>query len=1237
MKKTKLVVYSSGNMGLGNLGWAAAQLDQQAPERLEIIARSNEDLFDRRREDDFLEQVARADHLMLFMHGGSLSLPLFDRVLEAAGEAEIYIHPSDQEETELSQAHSTNWGRDGFKRRVMYLKWGGQTNWLNLLRDLIGLEAEEPGPLPCQALYHPRLGAVATLDEYLAGLGLDPDRLADGRPVIGVWFNQHYWLEGDLEPTDALIARIEARGAVPLCCFQRRYPDPMLEVRDTGWIIDHYFRHQGTTLIHALISPMMFSLNQTRPGEGKLLGELGVPVIQAINVLTTHQEWWETDQGLTPMDICISVAQPEFDGNLIAVPLATRETTGRDPLTGAVLTRMKPVDERIDKLVRLTLNWAGLALKNNSDKRVAIIFHNYPPRNDKIGCAYGLDSFASVAGLVEQLKNRGYGVNRTFDDPQELAELMVGGLTNDQRWLLPEQMADRACGRAGPDSLEAWHAELPPANREHMIRDWGANPGQLFVHNGKVLINGLINGNIYIGVQPPRGFIEQPEKIHDPYLSPSHHYLHFYRWLRDEFKADAVMHIGKHGSLEWLPGKAAGLGPQCYPDLAIMELPNIYPYIINDPGEGTQAKRRSYCCIVDHLIPVMTNADTYEELAQVDAKILEYIQTRDMNPTRLPVIREQLWEVVEQANLHTDLETDRQTALADFDAFLENLHAYLSEIGDTAIADGLHTLGVPPQGESLTEFVTQLVRLKNVGAPSLREALAADMGYDYDDLLARRGAVDPTGRHATNAQALEAIHGTCRQVVAAAVAGERHHLADQSPQVARVADFLTGTVLPKLAASTDEMTACLSGLSGRFVDPGPSGAPTRGQVDILPTGRNFYSVDPQKLPSSGAWRIGMELGDDLVERHIRETGSPPEQVGMVVWGGPTMRTQGETIAESLYLMGMRPVWNHRNGRVSGVEPIPLEELKFPRIDVTFRTSGFFRDAFPNLSELLDKAVLMAATLNEPPESNFLRRNVVREADDLARRGLDAGKAWREASFRVFSDPPGAYGAGVAAAIDAKAWQTAEDLGEVWITYGGYAYGQDVYGAKQMDAFRRRLNDISLVVKNEDSREYDLLSSDDFNAYFGGFVCAVKTVSGDQPRAYSGDASDPERVRNRSIQEEAKHVFRSRILNPKWIQGLMRHGFKGAGDLSRTVDHAFHWDATSGVIDDWMYDGLAKKYAFDPQMQQWLKEVNPYALQNISERLLEAIKRDMWQTDAQTQQRLEEIYLDIEGDIEEANF
>ncbi|MGD8563167.1 MAG: cobaltochelatase subunit CobN, partial [Desulfarculaceae bacterium] len=1111
MKPVRVAIFAAGGMGLGSISRAYGRLSEEHPGSLELLARSSEDLFDQKQINRFLEALPSYHQLIIILHGGKTSCTFFDEMIQAAQGLKIFIHPNDEEALELSQSLTSDFGSDAYTETVLYLKYGGRENWFNLFSRLAAeaghdLPWEEPIPTPCQSLYHPRLGRVETLEEYLRGLGYSGEQLTQGeKPVIGLWFGQHYYLESNLEPMDQTVLEIERQGCIPICCFYRRYPDPALDTRGTKWVMDNYFRIKGQTVIDTLLSTMMFSLKLTVPEEAELLRELDVPVLQAMQLLSNRQFWEETDQAVQPMDVSISVAQPEFDGILITVPISTKEVGERDAYTGAVVPRMVPITERIQKIVRLAKNWAQLRHKPNAKKRVAIVFHNYPPRNDRIGCAYGLDSFASVSGLLARLQEEGYQVDETYADPQELADLMVGSLTVDQRWLTPEAMAQRAASLAGPEQLGPWLQGIPQKNQVHMAEDWGQSPGELFVHEGQVMINGLINGNIYLGIQPPRGFIEQPEKIHDPYMSPSWHYLYYYRWIRDVFEADAVMHIGKHGSLEWLPGKSVGLSGRCYPDLSIMDMPHIYPYIINDPGEGTQAKRRSYTTIIDHLIPVMTNADTYEELAEVDNRLLDYMQTKSMNPTRLPVAQKEIWEAVEKANLHQDLAISQEEALADFDGFLEQLHSYLSECADTAIAEGLHTFGQPPQGEGLVELATQLVRLKNGNVPSLREAIAEHWGYNYDTMLSKRGQADPTGRYPTYAKALEAVHDACRQTVEALIEDQEPPLSDASEQIKQTVQFLHQTVLPKIEDSRQEIEAAVAALEGRYVAPGGSGAPTRGMVDILPTGRNFYSVDPYKIPAPPAWRVGVSLGDDLVERNIKETGMPPDNVGMVIWGSPTMRTQGEDIAEALYLMGLRPVWNQRNGRVEGLEVIPLHDLKFPRVDITFRTSGFFRDSFPNLMEMLDKGVHMVSTLKEPPDKNFLRRNVIREVKDLEKQGLTPEKAVREATFRVFSDPPGVYGAGVAAAIDAKAWETSDDLGDVWVTWGGYAYGENVYGTDQRHGLRRRLKDINLVVKNEDSREYDLLSSDDFNAYFGGFVAAVKMASGIQPRAYSGDA------------------------------------------------------------------------------------------------------------------------------------
>ncbi|HEC96563.1 MAG TPA: cobaltochelatase subunit CobN, partial [Nitrospirae bacterium] len=1040
--------------------------------------------------------------------------------------------PGDEDEMSLSARYSTEYGSDFFDEMVRFIKFGGRENWTNLLRSLIkrfsgeDIPYDPPQKMPCEGIYHPRTGVSLTLNEYINSQGTSLRELEDKKtPITGLWFYQGYYVDGNLAFVDSLVKEIERQGGFPIACFYNRFPDRILNNRDPEWVAENFFQVDGKTIIHVLLSCMVFSMRLTLPRFAGVYEKIGVPVLQAITLFTTYRDWKETIQGATPLDVCISAAQPEFDGILITVPVSTRDVAEQDRLTGATLLRNMPIEERIEKIVSLAGKWAMLGIKPNAEKRVAVILHNYPPRNDRIGCAAGLDSFKSVKNILDRLKKEGYSIEREYASGDDLAQEILDGVTADRQWLTPERMEQKAAGHIGPVQYSQWYSELPEKNRRHMLKDWGDIPGELFVHNNEVMVNGIINGNVYIGIQPPRGFVEQPEKIHDPHLAPGHHYVFHYRWIRDIFKADAVLHIGKHGSLEWLPGKSLALSEECYPDISIMDLPNIYPYIINDPGEGTQAKRRSYACVVDHLIPVMSNADRYEELAEVDTKILEYIQTKSMNPERLPVLGREIWQLASKHNLHSDIEVSEDEAFSDLDGFVERLHSYLSEVADTAINDGLHIFGTVPEGEGLTELTTQLVRLKNGDIPSLREAIAGQWGYDYDNLVQYRGQADPTGRFPTNAVAITEIHRTALEMVRVVIEGSEPLMADESPEVLKVVEFIRDVVLPKLGQTTEEIDAVASALSGKHVLPGGSGAPTRGMVDILPTGRNFFSVDPFRIPSPTAWITGKALGDALVERYIIETGGLPENIGMVIWGSPTMRTMGEDIAEAFYLMGVRPVWNGRNGRIEGLEVIPVGDLKFPRVDVTFRTSGFFRDSFPNLMELLDEAVAMVTALNEPVGKNFLRKHVLAEAEELVKRGINPEKALREASFRIFSDPPGVYGAGIPAAIDAKAWEKSEDLGEVYITWAGYAYGKGVYGEDRRDVFRRRLSDISLVVKNEDSREYDLLSCDDFNAYLGGFVAAVKTVSGNYPKAYSGDASDPDRVRYSSIQEEVKHVFR----------------------------------------------------------------------------------------------------------------
>lgn len=1228
------------------------RLYQASNGRINVHARTQIQLFDRAGQQAFVREAMAADVLIVSLHGGKASFPAFDLLEQALADSKgqrpfIHIQPTGDDEDSIDAARefSTDFGSPKWDTVRRYLNFGGCLNFYHMMIFLHNrvnggnMDCRPPEALPDDGIYHPDFPGIPSLEEYLSRK-VDPSRI-----TVGLWFYQTYWLNNNLAFIDAIIRAVEAQGANVIPVFHLRYKDAERGNRAADHVVAHYFMDGNRPRIQVLINPLMFSLTLVAPEYKELLPRLNVPFIQAFTCSAPFAQWSESVQGLPAMDVSYSAAQPEFDGALITVPVATREQETVDPVTGALLAKYMSIPERVEKMVRLALNWGRLGRIPVSKRKIAIIFHHYPPRNDRIGCAAGLDSFASVSLLLERMQALGYRIDRTFPEKDELAHELLSRMTCDRRWLPPDQMAARTEAKAGAEHYIDWHRELPEPIREKMTVDWGEIPGDLFVHEKKMHFAGLMNGNVFITIQPPRGYLEQIDKIyHDMYLSPPHHYLAQYRWIRDVFKADAVMHVGKHGSLEWLPGKALGLSGSCYPDLAIMELPNIYPYIINDPGEGTQAKRRSYCCIIDHLTPAFTNADLYDDLARVQNLMTDFAMAKAEDLPKMEILRPMIWEAVLAANLDKDLEINQESAPADFDGFLERLHAYIDELGDTMINDGLHTLGTPPEGERLTEFVTQLTRLPNGSVPSLREVLVTAMGCGYDDVIENRGRRKARFGNRTGSEVLRQAHEQALSLVERLASFGYH--TDIITELTRplpagpaadaniVLNYIVGTLVPNIRLCTEEIDAALAAFDGRFVRPGPTGSPSRGQADILPTGRNFYSVDPNKIPSPAAWEVGVRLGDALIERYLRETGRYPDSIGILVYGTVTMRTRGDDIAEIYYLMGLKPVWQKGSGNVCGLEVIPLSELKRPRLDVVPRISGFFRDSFPNLVERIDEAVRIAAALKEPPESNFLRRNVYKDIEAYWKEGLGEEEAFREATFRVFGCPPGTYGAGVSELIESKNWKTQEDLGNNYIRYSSHAYGRGSYGQSKPMAYRRQLARMDVTVKNEDSREYDMMSCTDYYNYYGGMIAAVKTVRGYLPFAVMGDSSDPKRVKVRTTSEEAKHVLRSRLVNPKWLEGMKRHGYKGAGDISHMMDVVLGWDATGEVIEDWMYEKIANAYALDPEMQEWMKAVNPFALQNILDKLLEAIHRNMWNADEEMEEQLRNAYLEMEGEIEE---
>ncbi|WP_374776445.1 cobaltochelatase subunit CobN [Streptomyces sp. NBC_01310] len=1046
-------------------------------------------------------------------------------------------------------------------------------------------------------------------------------------PTVAVLYYRAHQMSGNTAFVHTLCEAIEAHGAqpVPLFVSSLRTPEPGLlqALESADAIVTTVLAAGGTRPATASAG------GDDESWDAGALAALGVPILQALCLTGSRSNWEESDEGLSPLDAATQVAVPEFDGRLITVPFSFKELD-EDGLPAYVAD-----PERASRVAGIAVRHARLRHIDRRDKKVALVLSAYPTKHSRIGNAVGLDTPASAVELLRTLIAGGYDFGPTegipglvSGDGDELIRALIEAGGHDQDWLTEEQLA-RNPVRIPAADYKRWFAALPAELRESVEEHWGEAPGNMFVDRsanpeGDIVLAALRRGNLLILIQPPRGFGENPIAIyHDPDLPPSHHYLAAYRWIQARaedggFGADAMIHLGKHGNLEWLPGKNAGLSASCAPDAALGDLPLIYPFLVNDPGEGTQAKRRVHATLVDHLVPPMARAESYGDIARLEQHLDEYAQISAMDPAKLPAIRAQIWTLIQAAKLDHDLGLEERPDDDGFDDFLLHVDGWLCEIKDAQIRDGLHVLGGAPTGAARVNLVLAILRARQIwggttALPGLREALGLD---ESAATRTSADAVEETARALV--QAMEDADWD-PSAVASVAAG---HSAD----VAAVLTFAAREVVPRLAGTTDEIANVVAALDGRFVPAGPSGSPLRGLVNVLPTGRNFYSVDPKAVPSRLAWETGQALAESLLTRYRTDNGEWPPSVGLSLWGTSAMRTSGDDVAEALSLLGIRPVWDEASRRVTGLEPIPLEELGRPRIDVTLRISGFFRDAFPHVIGLLDDAVRLAASLDEPAESNFIRAHA---QADLSLHGDE-----RRATTRIFGSRPGTYGAGILQLIDSRDWRTDADLAEVYTVWGGYAYGRGLEGRPAREEMETAYKRITVAAKNTDTREHDIADSDDYFQYHGGMVATVRALRGTAPEAYIGDSTRPETVKTRTLVEETSRVFRARVVNPKWIEAMRRHGYKGAFELAATVDYLFGYDATTGVVADWMYDKLTETYVLDPTNRAFLEEANPWALHGIAERLLEAESRGMWEKpDPQILESLRQVYLDTEGNLE----
>ncbi|WP_064682419.1 cobaltochelatase subunit CobN [Rhizobium bangladeshense] len=1223
--------------------------------------------------DTYIERTARHAKLIIVRALGGASY--FHYALEALHAAAarsgalIAVLPGDAR-PDAGLTPFSNIGLDDLNALWAYLIEGGDANARAFLdyagAMLSGGEKPAPAvPLMKAGIWWPGRGLIGVEEwRQVAGSHVAPPSAAERgmekvelepttSPIVAVSFYRALVQSGETRPIEAIIEALQALGLRPLPVFAYSLKDPV----STG-ILESVFSALKPDVV---INTTGFAVSA--PGADRqptVLEASGAVVLQAILSASSREAWAASSQGLSARDLGMNVALPEVDGRVLARAVSFKTAARYDAAVETNIVASEPDTGRVRYTAELAANWARLRTTPARDRRIALVMANYPNRDGRLGNGVGLDTPAGSIEVLRAMEAAGYPAADIPADGDALIRHLMQGPTNsghDGRVIRETLSLSR---------YNSFLASLPNQIQDEVRACWGDPENDPYFREGVFALPFARFGGILVGIQPARGYnIDPKESYHSPDLVPPHGYLAFYAFLRREFGADAVIHMGKHGNLEWLPGKALALSENCYPEAILGPLPHLYPFIVNDPGEGTQAKRRAAAVIIDHLTPPLTRAESYGPLKDLEALVDEYYEASGGDPRRIRLLSRQILDLV------TDIGLDRDAGIISGESegeALKKLDAYLCDLKEMQIRDGLHVFGVSPEGRLLTDLTVALARvprgLGEGGDASLQRAIAGDVlknpsptpphkgegltveravtsEIKVDDETARPAtpshlwggvgegsSVDPldcdmaaawTGSRPqiladlldtpwrTNGDTVERIELLAARLVSGEIACPAEWTATQ----AVLSEIETRLKPSILACGPAEISGLLAGLDGHFVAPGPSGAPTRGRPDVLPTGRNFYSVDSRAVPTPAAYELGRKSAELLVRRYVQDHGEWPDTVGLTAWGTSNMRTGGDDIAQALALIGVKPLWDMSSRRVTGYEVIPQAVLGRPRVDVTLRISGFFRDAFPEQIALFDKAVRAVGALEEDDSDNPVAARMRGEAARLAAAGLDAASAKRRAGYRVFGSKPGAYGAGLQALIDEKGWERRADLAEAYLVWGSYAYGAGEEGKAERGLFEERLRSVQAVIQNQDNREHDLLDSDDYYQFEGGMAAAAESLSGARPAIYHNDHSRPERPVIRSLEEEIGRVVRGRVVNPKWISGVMRHGYKGAAEITATVDYLFAFAATTGAVGAHHFEAVYQAFVADPAVRDFMVEKNPAAFGEMKERLREAIDRELW--------------------------
>lgn len=1219
---------------------------------MELHAWSTQDLEDDSKREDCINSFKHADVIILRPSDSGV----WDELIEGLN--------SDIPTISFGY-DSTFWEVSNVKLKIVatvnaYHVYGGLPNITNMFK-YIGKEVldaeydpEPPAETMWQGIYHPDAEQTfESIDQYLEWY--KPQK----KHAIGILFHRTYWSNGDLEIIDAMIRELENEfDVIPAFCYGMG--DAETGAKSTGEVTEEYF--MDPVKIDAIINLQSIFHTGTAEESVSTLKNLDIPVFHPLTVYhKTEEEWMADIQGMSSSEVAWSVAMAEFEGVIEPLIVGASRTEEEH---GTEFERHTPIDERLKKIVRRVKKWMDLKDTPKSERKVAFILNNNPCASAEatVGGGAHLDTLESVSRILHAMKEAGYAVDVPESGKELIENIMDHKAISEFRWTTIDEIVDKggALAMVTKEEYEEWFDTLEHNVRKRMCDVWGNPPGEeiddvpaAMVYDGKIVVTGVRYGNAVICVQPKRGCAgsrcdgQVCKILHDPGIPPPHQYMATYRWIENAFGADVIVHVGTHGNLEFLPGKSVALSRNCYPDIAIGDMPHLYIYNADNPPEGTIAKRRSYATLIDHMQTVMTEGGLYGDLKELEDQIAEYNKTKVSDKARAHALEHIITDLLMNSNLSEEIKLDELVEMGvPFEKIVDAAHEAITKLYNTQIPDGMHIFGESPKGDQRIEFINSILRYDS----ELRKLVLYLLGMDTEpaDLKSEvLTGIDALGKEILNGFLSDKDPATvCREVL-----GDRLKRLDEV-RILSVRD--KAAVISWRIDSSDEIGALLHGFDAGYIEPGPSGLITRGKPEIMPTGRNFYSLDPYKVPTKAAWQIGQRLADGVIEKYVDEHDKLPENIAMYWMCSDIMWADGEQLAQIMHLIGVEPVW--KDGKVREYRILSLEELNRPRIDVTIRVSGITRDCFYNCIELIDDAIQEVSQLDEPEEMNYLKKHVTEASgndgsgdgdgndnrggdgngngDGNDNRGRDGNGNGGENCARIFASKPGTYGNGVNLAVYASAWKEDKDLSDVYVYWNGYSYGKGVFGEESHDKFVEQLKSVDLTFNKTVTDEYDLFGCCCYFGTHGGLTTAAREISGHDVSAYYGDTRDRDRVEVRTLADEVRRVVRTKLLNPKWIEGMKRHGYKGAGDMSKRIGRVYGWEATTQEVDDWIFDDITKTFVLDDEMRKFFEENNPWALEEIGRRLLEAYERGLWDADPDVIDGLKNAYLEMEGWIEE---